>query len=64
MSKCEFIETCPIFEKSKSGSIKDVFSIFCEGDYQSCARYQLKNSGGEVPITLLPNGEHMASLAE
>ena len=64
MANCPNIAKCPIFEKTKTGAIKSVFLSYCEKKYDKCARYQLKLEGKEVPVTLLPNGDHLATLAE
>ncbi|MFA5519423.1 MAG: hypothetical protein WDA74_09220 [Spirochaetota bacterium] len=64
MTQCEFIENCPVFEKCHTGVIKGIFHIkYCKGsELENCARRILRNAGKEVPISLLPNGEHLESL--
>lgn len=64
MTECEFIAKCPVFEKCKTGVIKGVFGrLYCQGTkLEDCERRKLKKAGKEVPVTLLPNGEHMESL--
>jgi hypothetical protein len=61
MAECEFLTKCPIFEKCQTGVIKGVFSIrYCKGnELEKCERRKLKKTGKEVPIDLLPNGEHL-----
>jgi hypothetical protein len=62
MADCEFVEKCPIFEKSKTGIIKAAFGTkYCKGSsMEECARRKLKHAGQEVPEKLLPNGEYMS----
>ena len=66
MAECEFIEKCPVFEKCKTGVIKGVFGTrYCKGqELENCERRKLKKAGKEVPLTLLPNGEHLESLKD
>jgi hypothetical protein len=56
---CEFLKTCPIFEKSKMGAVTGAFIfLYCEGPKMAdCERRKLKKEGQEVPLSLLPNGE-------
>lgn len=64
MADCEYIANCPVFEKCRTGVIKNVFNIkYCRGsELENCARRILKKAGKEVPLSLLPNGEHLESL--
>lgn len=66
MPVCEYFETCPIFNKTINGSIRGIYSVlFCKGSRMNeCVRRKRKQAGEEVPITLLPTGNHMMSLAE
>lgn len=48
---------CPMFKHFKLEATKQVFIIqYCRGDYESCARKKLRDSGKPVPEMLLPNG--------
>ena len=64
MADCEYLTTCPIFEKSESKVIEGVFaSMYCKGSrMELCERRKLKKMGKEVPETLLPNGKHLELL--
>jgi len=64
MVDCEYLGTCPIFEKFKVEGAKNIWiEFFCRGSRQDeCARKKLKKQGQEVPPTLLPNGTHLPSL--
>ncbi len=66
MNSCEYLEKCPVFEKCQTGFIKKVFAIkYCQGsELANCERRKLKSAGMAVPLTLLPNGEHMESLTD
>ena len=65
MNKCDYLETCPIFEKAISGTIKGSYAVlYCKGSHmEEGARRKMKKEGKEVPITLLPSGDHLMSLA-
>jgi hypothetical protein len=66
MPVCEFYETCPIFNKSITGTIRSIYAVlFCKGARMNeCERRKRLQEGEEVPVTLLPTGNHMMSLAE
>jgi hypothetical protein len=34
-------------------------ALYCEANYERCARYKKACSGDAVPITLLPNGANL-----
>lgn len=63
---CPYLDACPIFAKFSSEGMANIWiGGYCKkkegGD---CERKNLKDAGKEVPITLLPNGEHLQSLAK
>jgi hypothetical protein len=66
MPVCEFAHSCPIFNKSITGAIRGIYSVlFCKGSrLNECERRKRILEGVDVPITLLPTGNHMMSLAE
>lgn len=61
---CEFLEKCPIFERTKKGILDKVFiTLYCEGpQLEKCERRILKKNGKDVPLVLLPTGEYYDSL--
>lgn len=63
---CPYLEKCPIFERFTNKGLGNIWvTLYCKGSKQAdCARKRLKESGQQVPITLLPNGKHLDSLDE
>jgi len=63
---CKYVNTCPIFARFKSEGAKNFWiSLYCTGSKQErCERFKLREWGKDVPITLLPNGKHLESLAD
>ncbi len=63
---CEYLATCPIFAKFKNEGLRSMWiALYCQGTkQQECERKRLKKGGREVPMTLLPNGTHLKSLAD
>ncbi len=55
-SCCENTSICPMFKYFRKVA-QDVYrSMFCEGDFEACARRKLRLSGQSVPANLLPHG--------
>ncbi|MBN1963341.1 MAG: hypothetical protein JW910_01760 [Anaerolineae bacterium] len=54
--ECPFIEPCPIFKHFRRSAKKVYISTYCQGEYKTCRRYLLKQSGQTVPENLLPHG--------
>lgn len=55
---CPRLEGCPFFNNLKlSGSATVLKNLYCRSSYQRCRRFQLAESGGEVPLELWPNGK-------
>lgn len=55
---CSHKTDCPLFAQfAMEPSLAVWKSHFCEGEFTTCARYQLALKGDAVPITLLPNGK-------
>jgi hypothetical protein len=61
MSKpCPKMERCPVFPEFRNQSALRVLqTLYCEGDFGRCARFQIASRGEMPPITLLPDGRHM-----
>jgi methyl-accepting chemotaxis protein len=58
---CPDVATCPVFNRSSAGrqvdgSDRAYVSRYCKGDFEACARKQLRDAGEPVPPTLLPDG--------
>ena len=64
MKECEFIKTCPIFERFRVEGLKNFYiRNFCQGKkLEHCERLTLRNEGQDVPITLLPTGKTLETL--
>ncbi|MCD6455453.1 MAG: hypothetical protein J7K81_01490 [Methanophagales archaeon] len=63
---CPYLDACPIFAKFSSEGLANIWiSGYCKkNEGGDCERKKLKDGGKEVPITLLPNGTHLKSLAK
>ena len=57
---CKHAEDCALYPKIEL-TLRTWKTVFCEGAYERCARYQLALAGKPVPITLLPNGKKIDS---
>ena len=53
---CPNVEACPIFKYFRSYAKKAYMRMYCQGDFESCERYQLRAAGKPVPANLLPHG--------
>lgn len=54
---CPHKITCELFPLiSGSGALNIWQNYYCDGNYESCKRYQSALNGQQIPITLLPNG--------
>lgn len=53
---CPNLESCPIFKYFRSYAKKAYMRMYCEGDFETCERYQLRLEGQPVPPNLLPHG--------
>jgi hypothetical protein len=64
MQDCEYLATCPIFDRFKLEGIKNFWiRLYCQGERQAkCARKAIKRSGELVPKDLLPNGEYLTAV--
>ena len=57
---CPHSKSCPLHAQFLMQSVANYWiKAFCEGEYPTCERYKLSLSGKPVPITLLPNGQHL-----
>jgi hypothetical protein len=53
---CPHLETCPIFKYFRSSAKKAYLRMYCQGDFETCERFQLRAAGQPVPPNLLPHG--------
>lgn len=54
---CKWYPVCPMKRFYESGRLEERWvRDFCHGDWQSCVRYQLEESGRSHPDTMLPDG--------
>jgi len=55
---CSHMATCPLFAKFKmKASLRIWQDFFCQGQFETCARFKLAKAGTRVPPNLLPNGK-------
>jgi hypothetical protein len=54
---CDRLATCPFFNRLTLPSVAETLkTLYCRGNYSSCARYQVAQTGQAVPLELWPNG--------
>lgn len=54
---CSHLKSCPMFAAFETEATGRIFrQFYCEGKFNTCARYQKSEKGESVPDTLLPNG--------
>lgn len=53
---CPHLEGCPVFAYFRSYAKQVYIDMYCQGDYERCARRKLRLAGEEVPKDLLPTG--------
>jgi hypothetical protein len=57
---CSHVSTCELFPKfALKGALKVWQTFYCEGNFESCARYRMALTGRPVPSKLLPNGREL-----
>ncbi len=55
---CKWYSVCPMKRFFEEGKLdKKWIEQYCKGDYKSCVRYQMEESGEPHPDNMLPNGE-------
>lgn len=67
MQQCALLSQCSFFETlaTDQSELVDYFlSLYCQGDYADCARYEAACAVGQerVPLDLLPNERMFTSL--
>jgi len=57
LKDCKWYEECPMKKYYEEGLIdKKWVELYCKGDWESCIRYHLEESGKPHPDYMLPNG--------
>lgn len=57
---CSHVPSCELFPRfGLQGALKVWRTFYCEGNFESCARFRLASSGRPVPPNLLPNGRQL-----
>ncbi len=56
---CQFIDGCPMFKYFCRAAEVIYRQVYCEGDFESCARRKLRLDGQPVPANLLPQGVNL-----
>jgi hypothetical protein len=61
---CSHAKGCELFGSFTLPGSTGVWRIlYCEGDFEHCARFKLAAEGRPLPATLLPNGKTLRSFA-
>lgn len=55
MEDCLYLEKCPIFRYFKHYAQVVYMEMYCQGNFQQCQRYQLRQKGEPVPDNPLPH---------
>jgi len=59
---CSHIEGCELFVQFALNPALDIWKEkYCNGAYNSCARYKMSGEHQPVPVTLLPNGKRITA---
>jgi hypothetical protein len=66
MADCEYIRTCPLFQRFHLESTRNVWiAFYCKNDEGvDCARKALRKQGQppqDIPADLLPNGDRLGA---
>lgn len=55
---CSHISSCELFVQFALNPALEIWkNAFCNGDYQTCVRFNAAKTGERVPLSLLPNGK-------
>jgi hypothetical protein len=59
---CPHVSGCALYPRFSLVALLRLWQVrYCQADYKKCARYQLSLAGKPVPLTLLPNGQHLGA---
>ncbi|MAS37687.1 MAG: hypothetical protein CL610_27070 [Anaerolineaceae bacterium] len=53
---CPHRDACKVCQFFEQYAVKTVINAYCQGDYQTCQRYQYREAGQPIPDNLLPAG--------
>ncbi len=53
---CPMYEKCPLLPTLSEKEREEVVKKYCKGDFESCARKKIKDSGKMPPANLMPDG--------
>ena len=53
---CPMAVQCPLFAIYPPSELNNLKKVYCVGEYRTCARLAIKQSGQVVPLRLLPDG--------
>ena len=53
---CPMAVKCPLFAIYPASELNNLRNSYCVGEFRTCARLHLKQSGQDVPLRLLPDG--------
>ncbi len=54
---CKWYQTCPMKRFYEEGMLSEEWvELYCRGDWKSCVRYQMEESGAYHPDWILPDG--------
>jgi len=57
MSECKWYPVCPMKRFYEQGKLdKKWIETYCKGDWESCVRYQMEETGQPHPDNMLPDG--------
>jgi len=57
---CTHVESCPLFRVFNMRATLGIWkAMYCEGNFESCARLKLTLAGKVAPLNLLPNGKRL-----
>ncbi len=55
--ECKWYQLCPMKTYYKQGRLdKKWIDVYCKGDWDSCIRYDMEESGQPHPDNMLPDG--------
>ncbi|MCD6344997.1 MAG: uracil-DNA glycosylase [Anaerolineae bacterium] len=62
--QCKWFPVCPMKRLYEEGRLEySWIARYCQGNWESCVRYQLEERGIPHPDTLLPDGSELRDLS-
>ncbi|MBZ0301156.1 MAG: uracil-DNA glycosylase [Anaerolineae bacterium] len=59
---CPHQGVCKVCQFFEHYAVKVLINTYCQGDYGTCKRYQLREAGQAVPDDWLPTGPQYAAM--